>query len=436
MNWEFVLAAGSLNWEFVLGSAALILVGFFALVMFIKSFLLVCPPNQVMIFSGRTHVVNGKKVGYRVIFTGRAIKAPFIEEVARLDLRTMDVHLYLKNAYAKGGVPLNIEAIANIKITSNPSFIMNAIERFLGQKRDEIRNVGKETLEGHLRGVIAKLTPEQCNEDRLRLMDTLRAEAEEDLKQLGLHLDTFNIHQISDDTGYLEAIGRENISVVKAEVEVAKSNADRASKEEEAGWQAKSSVAREQAEAAIAEKQNELRRIKAEMEAQAKSEEETAESRAKAARARAEKELQQVRAQLEKLRLEADVIAPAEAENAAKVFAARGAAAPNAERGRAMAESLGFLGEVWKQAGDDAKSIFVIQRVETLLGSIVDDLDITIDEANLVDDGSGTALPQYVSSHLASVAAVLSQLRDITGLDLHEALGGNGNDTKAIAGGA
>jgi flotillin len=423
-----------MNWELIIGASVVCLVGFFALVMFIKSFLFVCPPNQVLVISGRSRTVNGKKVGHRVIYTGRAIKAPFIEEVQRLDLRTMDVHLFSKNAYAKGGVPLNIEAIANIKVTDNPSYIDNCVERFLGQSRDEIRAVGKETLEGHLRGVIAKLTPEQCNEDRLRLMDTLRADAEEDLKQLGLHLDTFNIHQISDDTGYLEAIGREKISWVKAEVEVAKSNADRAAKEEEAGWSAKANVAREEAEASISEKRNELRKIRAELEAQALSEEETAEANSKAARARAEIELQTIRSKLEKLRLEADVIAPADAENKAKVFQARGEVAPQAERGRALAASLGFLSEVWKQAGDEAKTIFVIQRIEKLLKTIVDDLDITVDEANLVDDGSGTALPQYVASHLKSVSAVLSQLRDITGLDLHETLGGN--DKAITAGGA
>jgi flotillin len=415
----------NMQWEFIFGTSAILLVGFFGLVMFIKSFLLICNPNQLLVLSGRTRTVNKKKVGYRVIYTGRAIKAPFVEEVARLDLRTMDVHLFLKNAYAKGGVPLNIEAIANIKITDNAAFVGNAIERFLGQDREEIRAVGKENLEGHLRGVIAKLTPEQCNEDRLRLMDTLRAEAEGDLMQMGLHLDTFNIHQISDDTGYLEAIGREKIAIVQAEVQVAKSDADRGAKEEEASWGAKARVAQEQAEAAIAEKRNALRKIKADLEAQAKSEEETAEASARGARARAEKELQEVRAKLEKLRLEADVIAPAEAKNKAKVFKARGDVAPQAERGRALAESLGFLSEVWKQAGNEAKTIYIIQRIEKLLGAIVDDLDININEANLVDNGSGKALPQYVSSHLASVSAVLTQLRDITGLDLREALGGN-----------
>jgi flotillin len=415
--------------------AFMMLVAFVVIVSILKSFVIVCPPNQVLVFSGSSRMVNGKQVGNRVVFGGWSFRVPVIETVDRLDLRVMDVHLLLKNSYSKGGVPLNVEAIANIKVTDDPNLIGNAIERFLNLTREQIRQVGKETLEGHLRGVIAKLTPEQCNEDRLRLMEELRAEAEEDLKQLGLHLDTFNIHQISDDTGYLEAIGREKISVVQREVEVAKSDSDRSAKQSEAEWSGKAAVAVERAEAEIAEKQNELRRLKAELEAQARSEEETAEARGNAARALAEKELQEVRAELEKLRLEVEVIQPAEAEKQAQVFRARGAVSPQAERSRALAESLGHLSAVWKVAGEDARTIFVLERLETLLGTIVNEMDLDIEEVNLVDDGSGRALPQFVGSHMASVKAVLEQLKDVTGLDLKSALAGP-ERAMALEGGA
>ena len=213
--------------------------GFLVLVTFMKSFLFVCAPNQLLVFSGRTHRVGGREVGYRLSTAGWTLRIPIIEQVESLDLRIMDVALNLKNAYARGGVPLNIEAIANVKISDDMSIAGNAVERFLGKNRREIQSVAKENLEGHLRGVVAKLTPEQCNEDRLRLMQTLTDEAEEDLRLFGLHLDTFNIHQVNDDTGYLEAIGREKIAIVHREVEVAKSNADRAANEEEASWEGK-----------------------------------------------------------------------------------------------------------------------------------------------------------------------------------------------------
>lgn len=403
-------------------TAAVLVVMFFVIITFIKLFIVICPPNQVLVFSGRKHAGRGGKQTVKTVFGGRAFRVPLIERVDSLDLRVMDVHLNLKNAYAKGGVPLNCEAIANIKITDDERYIGNAIERFLDINPKEIQAMGKDTLEGHLRGVIAKLTPEQCNEDRLTLMKELQDEAEEDLRQLGLHLDTFNIHQISDETGYLEAIGREKIAIVQREVDVAKSDADRAAKEEEAKWAGLAAVARERAEAEIAEKRNELRKVKAELEADAKSKEETAAAKAREARALAEKELQEVRAILEKLRLQADIVEPAEAKKQAQVYRARGTMAPQAEKSRALAESLQSLAEVWQQAGNDAKTIFVLERIEGLLKNIVQRLNIQVLEANLVDDGSGTALPQFVGSHIASVQAVLDQLRDMTGLDLKAAM--------------
>ena len=106
--------------------------------------------------------------------------------------------------------------------------------------------------------------------------------------------------------------------------------------------------------------------------------------------------------------------------------------APQAEKSRALAESLQYLAEVWQQAGSDAKTIFVLERIEGLLKSIVGSLDIQVLEANLVDDGSGQALPKFVGSHIGSVQAVLDQLRDVTGLDLKAAMNGPDNSGESV----
>jgi len=395
------------------------LFGFAVLIWFFKAFLKICQPHEVMVFSGR-----GAKP--RIVFEGRAFCLPLIEEVNVLDLRLMEVHISIKNAYAQGGIPIDAVAVANIKVTDNRDLILNAVERYLGHGRNFIKASAKETLEGHLRGVIATMTPEALNEDRLALLKSIKQECEEDLQQMGLHLDTFNIHQISDEAGYLESIGREQIANLKRRVEVAKSDAERAAAEEEALWRGRASVAKEGAGAVIAEKKNELRKMQADLEARAKSEEVTAEANARAARARAERELQLVRTELEKLRLQADVVEPAEAERQARVFAARGAAAPLAERSRALAESLGYVAEVWQQAGDEARTIFLVQRIETILQQIISQIDVGVDEVCLVDDGSGQALPKYLESQLSGITTVLEQLQVITGLDVKAALGGQG----------
>jgi flotillin len=121
--------------------------GTILLVWFLNSFLCVCKPNEVVILSGRKHKTSsGQEVGYRVLTGGRGIRIPILETVKRIDVTTMPVTVKVTNAYAKGGTPLDIQAIANVKISSDPQVVGNAIERFLDQDRQEIIRVARETL--------------------------------------------------------------------------------------------------------------------------------------------------------------------------------------------------------------------------------------------------------------------------------------------------
>ena len=182
------------------------------LVLLAKSFLFICSPAEVLIFSGRRRqLTDGTAIGYRVIFGGRRWRTPFFERVDRMDLRTLPVEIQTTNAYSKGGIPLRVHAIANVKVSDSPQIINNAIERFLGRGVEEIRQVSKETLEGHLRGVLATLTPEEVNEDRLKFSKALMAEAGEDFAKLGIQLDTLKVQSVSDDVNYLSSIGREQV---------------------------------------------------------------------------------------------------------------------------------------------------------------------------------------------------------------------------------
>src|SRR5690606_34131686 len=131
------------------------LAGLLVLIAVIKSLLYVCPPNHVLIFSGRTRVTeDGRKVGFRVVFGGRALRVPILEQVQAMSLTNISVPMSVSGAYSEGaegqlGIPLSVHAIANVKVSSDPRYIGNAIERFLGRDRQEIARVAKETLEGH-----------------------------------------------------------------------------------------------------------------------------------------------------------------------------------------------------------------------------------------------------------------------------------------------
>ena len=194
----------------LLGIIISVLVVFFLLlVAAAKNVFCRCAPNEVLVFSGPPSRVGSERYGYKVIAGGGfRLRIPLLEQVDRLDLTNMIIELHAHNAYAKGGVPVHVQAIANVKIASHEPMLNNAIERFLGKTRSEVMAISKATLEGALRGVLATLTPEQLNEDRAMLDKKLVVEAEQDMSSLGLVVDTLMIQNITDDVKYLDSIGR------------------------------------------------------------------------------------------------------------------------------------------------------------------------------------------------------------------------------------
>jgi flotillin len=385
-----------------------------------RSIVVICPPNQVVIFSGRKRkLADGSQVGYRVVLGGRSVRIPLLERVDRMSLLSIPIDLKVSNAYSKGGIPLRVHAIANVKVASDPRVVGNAIERFLGRDPAEIARVAKESLEGHLRGVLANLTPEEVNEDRLKFATGLVDEAEGDFRKLGLTLDTLKIQNVSDEANYLASIGRARIAMVLRDAEMAESLARSEASQGEASSRRAGEVANQQAGTVIAQKENELKTLKAQLEAKAKAAEETAVQAALQARAEAEQKLQAIRKKLEETRLQAEAVLPAQAAQQAAAFAARGEAATIEENGKALADVLRLLTTAWVSAGPDAKDIFLIQNLEQILRTVVDRVKaVEVDETHLLDSGDGSALATYVASYPAAVRSVLAEVSRTTGVDV------------------
>ncbi len=386
----------------------------------------ICQPNEILIFSGRTHTLaDGRKVGFRIVYGGWGFRVPFLETVRRMDISLISVPMRVRGAYSEGGIPLDVEGVANIKISSDPRFVGNAIERFLGHDHNDVGRVAKETLEGHLRGVLATLTPEEVNEDRLKFANMLSDEAEDDLQKLGLQLDTLKIQHVSDDRDYLESIGRPRIAAILREAQVAESDALRAAEEAEADSKARGEVAQSRALANIQRKRNELRQIKASLEAQAKSEEERAAAAALEARATAEQKLQKIRGRLEGMRLAADVTIPAEAERQVREHIAAGKAATIAADGEAMAGALATVAEAWRDSNGQAMDMFVLQNLDDIFGQVATAArNLDVDEVNLIDSGDGKTLPAYASAYPATVSALLGQISNTLGVDITKVITG------------
>jgi flotillin len=386
--------------------------GIWAFVVLLRQLYYICQPSELLIFSGlRRTTGTGQRVGYRTVRGGSALRIPVLEEVMRLDLSNMIIDLRVDNAYSKGGVPLNVSGVANIKISGDEPGIHNAIERLIGKQQDEIRHIAKETLEGNLRGVMASLTPEQLNEDKITFARTLLEEAEDDLQKLGLVLDTLQIQNISDDVRYLGSIGRKQLVELKRDSRIAEAEAKSQSAVKQAENERITALRRLDKDLAIATAEAEKRVKGALTRREALVAEVEAQVGAELARAEAELPMQEERIKQVTHQLEADVIAPAESECQTMMAAAKGEAATIVEQGRSQAEGLRDLVKSLKRSGDDAKRLFLLQKLEPLLTMLSDTVQpIEVEEVNLIGEREGQIN--------LSLATLLRQLQDSTGLRL------------------
>jgi flotillin len=389
-------------------------------VWFLKSFLIICKPNEVVVLSGRkSRNKNGQPIGYRVLTGGRTVRIPIIETVKRIDVTTMSVTVEVHDAYSKGGIPLNIQAIANIKISSDPQVVGNAIERFLGHKRSEIIRVAQETLAGHLRGVVATLTPEQVNEDRLKFTERIASDVSRELQTLGLHLDILKIQSVADKVNYLSSLGRHRIAMILRDAEVAESDALTMAEQIEAECQEQATVAQTQDRIVVIEQENRLRKIKAKLERQARTEEEITIVATEEKRAKVEQVLQKLRTDVERLRLQADRVLPAQAQQQAAELRQQGEAAILAENARAAALVNDMLAEVWQEIGNDASQVFLIQQIEMVLREAVQIPErLHLHQVSVVDNGDGESVASLLKVYPQIVRQFLDSLHQTLGIDV------------------
>ena len=386
--------------------------GLWAFIILLRQLYYICQPSEVLIFAGlRRRTGSGQTVGYRTVRGGSALRIPVLEEVMRLDLSNMIIDLQVENAYSKGGIPLNVTGVANIKISGDEPGIHNAVERLIGKSQEEIRHIAKETLEGNLRGVMSSLTPEQLNEDKITFARTLLEEAEDDLQRLGLVLDTLQIQNISDDVRYLDSIGRKQLVELKRDSRIAEAEATSQSAVKQAENQRITDLRRLDKDLAIATANAEKRTTDALTRRAALVAEVEASVGAELARAEAELPVQKARIKQVTEQLQADVVAPAESECQTMMAEAKGEAATIIEQGRSQAEGLRDLVESLKRSGDDAKRLFLLQKLEPLLTMLSDTVQpVEVEEVSLIGEKEGgTTL---------TIATLLKQLQQSTGLKL------------------
>jgi flotillin len=324
------------------------------------------------------------------------------------------------NAYSKGTIPLNVQGIANVKISSKEGVFENAAERFLDVPTAQIGQIAKETLEANLRGVLATMSPEEVNEDRLKFSQQLIDEADDDIKILGLDLDVMKIQNVTDDNLYLESVGRRLTADVVKQARVAEAERQSESEQAEAVARQLAQIAEVQADKNIVEERNMLRVRTAELDAIARAKEEEASVAGDIARAVSEQELEQQRIELERRRLEANVVTPAKANLEARQLDAQADAAKIIEDGKAQVEVFRRLTDQYQAAGEDGQRIFVLNMLPELVDKIVSTVNsMHIDRVAVVDNGgTGGGIPGFVAQLPGAVVSLTEQIEAATGVDI------------------
>lgn len=405
-----------------------------ALIVFIKTNIVLCQPNELVVLAGKQRKLeDGTRIGYRVLRGGRGFKWPMLESVARLSLNTISIDLSLSRAMCSGMIPVSVEGRASVKLAGQVEQGMDAaVERFLGKGSEAVTKAAKQALEGALRGVIATMTPEKANASRLQLAAEATETARKDLRQLGIVLDFLQIQEITDDEGYLQAIGRQQNAAVQRDARIAEATADADARKVAAEQKRISREAEIGAESEVIERENALEVKRADLAAEENKAKEKASVAGQIVRAEEETKLQAERAALQEKQQEADVIIPARARKEARFMSAEADAARILENGRATAEAIERMEAQWKDGSN--RDLFLIQLLPELTDKVTSVLadNLRIDRLTILDGGDGEGLPNLVKNLTNSSVSMLEQLRNATGIDIAELAnrgsGGEGPD--------
>jgi len=197
-------------------------------------------PDEALIVFGRRKLL-GKKVrtkageieGFRIIRGGGTFVWPAWEQYEVLSLRMMTLEIDMPHVYTVQGIPINVKAVAQVKVQGDIDHIRSAAEGFLGMPVDMIQATIKETVAGHLRGIVGTLTVEELYRDQRRFQEKVREEAHVDLEGMGFEFRSFVFRAIQDDQGYLNALGQPKIQEALKNARIATAIADRDAKIEE-----------------------------------------------------------------------------------------------------------------------------------------------------------------------------------------------------------
>ena len=432
-----------------------------------------CPSDKILVIYGKTG--KNKEGGIssaRCIHGGASFIWPVFQSYAFLDLTPISIECNLTNALSKQNIRVDVPCRFTVGISTEPDNMTNAAERLLGLSTDDIRNIATDILFGQLRLVIATMDIEEINADRDKFLANVSTNVEAELRKIGLKLINVNVTDIRDESGYIEALGKEAAAkaindakksvaeqnrfgeIGKAEadrdkdIRIAETTRDTRIRTADANAKAvegenNSKIAIAQSDAARREKEAEASRIAVAAEkvqaAKALEEAYKSERDAELARAEREKATQQanivVAAQIEKEKAIIDAEAEAEqirrkAKGEADAIYAKMDAQARGTLEILSKQAEGF-GQLVAAAGGDAQqaiTMLITDKLPELVATQVEAVKgINIDKVTVWDNGGGadgkTATSNFISGLMKSVPP-LEDLFKLAGMELPSYLKG------------
>ena len=420
-----------------------------------------CPSDNIMVIYGKVgNNKDGSARSAKCIHGGAAFVWPVIQAREFLDLTPLSISVDLENALSRQNIRINVPSRFTVGISTEPGVMQNAAERLLGLKLEEVQELAKDIIFGQLRLVIATMDIEEINTDRDKFLEAVSRNVEGELKKIGLRLINVNVTDISDESGYISALGKEAAAKAINDAKKSVAEKDRDGSIGEANARRDQRVQVAQADSLAIQGEN-AAKMEVAMSNAARREKEaealkiaTSAEKIQAAKAleeayAAEQQAEVARYAREKATQEADVIVKTEiakrkieleAEAQAEKMRRQAKGEADAILAKMQAEATGMQAMLTKQAdglrdivaaaggnANDALRLMLADKMEELMRIQVEAIkNIKIDKITVWDGGAQqdgkTATAGFVSGLMKSIPP-MNELFDMAGMNLPEFLG-------------
>ncbi len=420
-----------------------------------------CPADKVLVIYGKVGSdASGKTRSAKCIHGGAAFIVPVLQSYQYMDLTPISISVDLKNALSKQNIRIDVPSRFTVGISTEPGVMQNAAERLLGLKLSEIQELAKDIIFGQLRLVIATMDIEEINTDRDKFLVAVSNNVEIELKKIGLRLINVNVTDINDESGYIDALGKEaaakaindakkSVAEKNRDGEIGQANAHRDQRINVAAADATAINGENTAKIEIAQSEAIRREKQAESLRIATAAEAVQAAKAKQEAYIAQQEAEETRARLETATQKADIIVKAQiekeqreiqAEAEAEVLRRRARGEADAIYAKMEAEARGAREQLEQQAqgirslvaaagnnADAAVKLMIADKLEELTRIQVEAIkNIRIDKVTVWDSGTNgegkTSTAGFLSGLMRSVPP-MGELFEQAGMELPSLLG-------------